>query len=227
MKIKHVIFDLGGVLIDLDMPHCLESFQRLGIDPGILLQRPSDTSGKAQGDGKATLCDGLVANGDMDLYQTGDISTADFIDSILSHCHNGTTPEQVVSAWNDCLLCIPAYKLEFIQKLRSMGYCTHLLSNTNDIHWQHIRKNDFHDSPHDYFHHLFLSHEMHSAKPNRDIYLSVLNQLQADPSCCLFLDDAQANVDAAASLGIKVFKTPLHYDFREDILSMLHTDNNQ
>ena len=69
--IKHVIFDLGGVLIDLDMPRCLEEFRALGADPEVLLRRP-EPADAGSGKAKATLCDGLVANGAMDLYQTGD-----------------------------------------------------------------------------------------------------------------------------------------------------------
>ena len=58
--IKHIIFDLGGVLIDLDMPRCLESFRALGADPSVLLQ-PSAESNQ-QGRAKATLCDGLAVS---------------------------------------------------------------------------------------------------------------------------------------------------------------------
>lgn len=217
--IKHVIFDLGGVLIDLDMPRCLESFRALGADPSVLLQR-SDASAEG-GKARATLCDGLVANGAMDLYQTGDISTADFVAGIREHCAPGTTEAQVLEAWNDCLLSIPAYKLEFIKELRAQGFRTHLLSNTNDAHWQFIAKEHFGGSTEEYFEHLFLSQEMHMSKPNADIFEAVLQQLGAEPSECLFLDDAQANVDAAAALGYNVYKTPLQYDFRNDIREIL------
>lgn len=151
--IKHIIFDLGGVLIDLDMPRCLESFRALGVDPTVLLQ-PSAESAQ-QGRARATLCDGLVANGAMDLYQTGDISTPDFVAGIQRYCTPGTTGEQVLQAWNDCLLNIPAYKLEFIKSLRDQGYSVHLLSNTNDAHWQHIAEKHFGGKTEDYFDTLF------------------------------------------------------------------------
>lgn len=217
--IKHVIFDLGGVLIDLDMPRCLESFRALGADPSVLLQ-PSEPAAEGV-KAKATLCDGLVANGAMDLYQTGDISTADFVAGIQKHCMPGTTEAQVLEAWNDCLLTIPAYKLEFIKELQAQGYSTHLLSNTNEAHWQFIAEEHFGGRTEEYFQHLFLSQEMHQAKPNAEIFASVLEQLGAEASECLFLDDTQANVDAAAALGYRVYKTPLHYDFRDEVREIL------
>ena len=221
--IKHVIFDLGGVLIDLDMPRCLEEFRALGADPEVLLRRP-EPADAGSGKAKATLCDGLVANGAMDLYQTGDLSTADFVAGIQRFCKPGTTEEQVLEAWNACLLTIPAYKLEFIKSLRAEGYYTHLLSNTNDAHWQLIAKEHFGGRTDEYFDSLFLSQEMHMSKPNADIFLSVLEQLGADASQCLFLDDAQANVDAAQALGYKVYKTPVRYDFRKDVMQILEEE---
>ena len=217
--IKHVIFDLGGVLIDLDMPRSMQSFAALGADPKALLQPAS--SAATEGRAKATLCDGMVANGAMDLYQTGDISTDDFVKGIQSYCHEGTTEQQVMDAWNDCLLTIPAYKLEYLKQLRKQGYAVHLLSNTNDAHWQFIAEEHFGGKTEEYFDQLFLSQEMHMAKPNADIFQAVLERLGAKSSECLFLDDSQANVDAAQALGYNVYKTPLHYDFREEINDML------
>ena len=219
--IKHVIFDLGGVLIDLDMPRCLESFRTLGADPSVILQRPDPASAES-GRAKATLCDGLVANGAMDLYQTGDISTEDFVSGIQKFCHPGTTAEQVLEAWNDCLLTIPAYKLEYIKSLRAEGYRVHLLSNTNEAHWVHITEKHFGGKTEEYFDHLFLSQEMHMSKPNDDIFLAVLEQLGAKAGECLFIDDAQANVDAAKALGYNVYKAPVKYDFRKEIQNILN-----
>ena len=219
--IKHIIFDLGGVLIDLDMPRCLESFHALGADPSALLLPSAEPN--QQGRAKATLCDGLVANGAMDLYQTGDITTEQFVADIQRYCVPGTTADQVLEAWNDCLLTIPAYKLEFIKSLRAQGYSVHLLSNTNEAHWIHIAQKHFEGRTEDYFDTLFLSQEMHMSKPNDDIFHAVLDRLGAQPSECLFIDDAQANVDAARALGYQVYKAPIKYDYRTEINEFLNS----
>ncbi len=220
--IRHIIFDLGGVLLDLDMPRSMASFKALEADMSGLLQPVSKTS--ADGKASATLCDGLVACGVMDMYQTGDVTTEQFLSEIQSHCRPGTTVGQVLQAWNDCILSIPEYKLDYLRELRSRGYKVHLLSNTNEAHWERIAEDCFQSRPEEYFDSLFLSQEMHMAKPNADIFHSVLSQLQASPGECLFLDDTQANVDAASSIGYHVYKTPLQYDFRVDIDVMLATD---
>lgn len=220
--IKHIIFDFGGVLLDLDMPRSMAAFKALDADMSALLKPASPTAdtGKAG----ATLCDGLVAGGVMDLYQTGDVTTEDFVEEIRRHCRPGTTAGQVQEAWDRCLLSIPAYKLDYIRDLRRRGYQVHLLSNTNEAHWNWAMEQCFQHHPETFFHHLFLSQEMHMAKPNDDIFLSVLSRLQAAPEECLFLDDTQANTDAAAALGYNVYKTPVRYDFRADIDAILARD---
>jgi predicted thioesterase len=96
------------------------------------------------------------------------------------------------------------------------------LSNTNEAHWLHIAEKHFEGMAEDYFDHLFLSQEMHMAKPNDDIFLAVLEQLGAKAEECLFIDDAQANVDAAQALGYNVYKAPVKYDFRNEILNILN-----
>lgn len=220
--IKHVIFDFGGVLLDLDMPRTMAAFKALGADMGALLQPASQAvAGSKAG---ATLCDGVAACGVMDLYQTGDVTTARLVDEILAHCRPGTTAAQVMEAWDACLLSIPGYKLDYVRELRSRGYQVHLLSNTNEAHWTWAVEDCFHGHPEEFFHSLFLSQEMHMAKPNADIFQSVLSRLQALPGECLFLDDTQSNVDAASALGYRVYKAPLRYDFRADIDAILAAD---
>jgi putative hydrolase of the HAD superfamily len=85
----------------------------------------------------------------------------------------------------------------------------------------HIAEKHFGGMAEDYFDHLFLSQEMHMAKPNGDIFLAVLEQLGARAEECLFIDDAQANVDAAKALGYNVYKAPVRYDFRNEIQNIL------
>lgn len=217
--IKHVIFDFGGVLLDLDMPRSMAAFRALGADMSTLLQ-PA-TQALAEGKAGATLCDGLAACGVMDLYQTGDVTTPQLVDEILAHCRPGTTAEQVLDAWDACLLSIPEYKLDYIRDLRSRGYQVHLLSNTNEAHWMRAAESCFGGHPEEFFHSLFLSQEMHMAKPNDDIFLAVLSRLQAAPEECLFLDDTQANVDAASALGYHVYKAPVCHDFRAEVDAIL------
>ena len=196
-NIKAIIFDLGGVLLNLDIARAMTNMHALGVD-------------------KTEMDDKII-----DLYQTGSISTDDFVSHIISLCRSGIDRQQVIDAWNSCLLDIPDYKLQYILQLRERGFKTYLLSNTNDIHWQHIAKTNFPSPVADYFDKLYLSQELHLAKPDKTIYSYVLNDtgLQADE--CLFLDDTVQNIQAAASMGIRTYLSPTRFDWRKDISTLV------
>lgn len=200
--IRNIIFDLGGVLLNLNMPQCFQNFAMLGADKQYFMG-----GGTQKGEKKgATICEGITASGDMDLYQVGKISTEDFLLKIQSICRQGTTRDDVLNAWNSCLLDIPTYKLDLLKSLRAKGYRVFMLSNTNDAHWTRIERVNFPEAVDVYFDDIFLSHELGMAKPNADIYETVLERIGAPADECLFIDDAQVNCDAAAQLGINVQK---------------------
>lgn len=216
--IKAIIFDLGGVLIDLDMHQCFENIRLLGVDIDALNRESQEDS---NGEG-ATICEGVTASGMMHRYQIGKVSTEEFLGAILKLSKSGTEYQQVVDAWNSCLLTIPDYKLDFIQQLRSEGYATYLLSNTNESHWTYIEENSFPEPVSTYFDHCFLSQEMFLAKPNAEIYETVLSQIPFTADECLFIDDSSVNCESAERVGIKSFNVPVKTDFREDIRKILN-----
>lgn len=199
--IKNIIFDLGGVLLDIDLPYCMRSVQALGIDLNNL---PQSVNADGQSDLKpAVMGEGVVASGMLNQYQVGAVSTPEFLSAIHALCHPGTTMQQVIDAWNTCCIDIPAYRLDKIRQLRDRGYRIYMLSNTNDAHWQDIVSRCFggQDKVDALFDHTFLSQEMHKAKPNDDIYLEVLKEIGSPASECLFIDDSTPNVEAAKALG--------------------------
>ena len=204
------------MLIDLDMPGCFKRVEALGVDMEAFSKASITTGGSG-----ATISEGITATGVMNLYQVGGVTTDEFIDDILSWCRAGTTPQQVIDAWNSCLLTIPDYKLDYIKELRRRGYHTYLLSNTNDLHWQHCLQSKFPEPIDHYFDHCFVSHEMQLAKPDIRIFQKVMETLKPSktlkPSETLFIDDCHTNCLAAEELGIRTFTTPVLYDWRQDV----------
>lgn len=200
MAIKNIIFDLGGVLLDIDLNHCMRQMQALGIDLDAFKKKGMQTP---IGTKAAVLGEGLVANGIMHLYQTGDITTEAFLEGVRKYYKEGTTREQVLEAWNSCCISIPSYRLNKLRELKQKRYTICMLSNTNEAHWQEIVKKCFggQEVVDELFDHVFLSQEMHMAKPNDEIYLEVLRQINAKAEECFFLDDSSANLEAAAALG--------------------------
>ena len=214
--IKAIIFDLGGVLIDVDMPRCLNNIKALGVDVDSLTRTSSESNAQI-----STICEGVTISGALHEYQIGKIPTDKFITMIQQMSNPDTTRQQVLDAWNSCLLTLPKYKLNFVKQLRSKGYATYLLSNTNDAHWKYILETSFPEPAEYYFDKTFLSQEMGMAKPDTEIYAEVLRQIGIPANECLFIDDSSDNCKAAETLGIHTYNAPVHTDYREKVLNLL------
>lgn len=185
--IRNLIFDFGGVLIDLNRSRCIHNFEQLGI---------TDVE---------QLLDLYRQEAFFHDYEVGKIDTATFCQEIRNHSRQEITDKEIEDAWDSFLGIIPKFKLDTLLRLRQ-HYMVYLLSNTNEAHWKWSMKHAF---PYkgfrveDYFEQIFLSYEMHQAKPDTEIFKTVLAETGIDPMQTLFLDDSQANCQAAESLGIK------------------------
>lgn len=196
---KNLIFDLGGVLIDLDVKRMLQGFEDVGLDPRMFMAESAEA-------GATTVCEGMSVGQLLSNYQTGDITTEELLETILPKCRPGTTQEQLIEAWNHCLVSIPEERLQTVRSWREKGYRTYMLSNTNDLHWRYIADSCFGGEGlglEDCFDGVFLSHEMRLAKPDAEIYRRVLETLGVRAEDCWFVDDAQVNVEAARKEGLQ------------------------
>ena len=196
---ENLIFDLGGVLIDLDVGRMLKGFEGVGLDPRMFMAESAEK-------GATTVCEGMSVGQLLSDYQTGDITTEELLETILPECRPGTTQEQLVEAWNHCLVSIPQERLETVRRWREKGHRTYMLSNTNDLHWRYISTRCFGGEGlglEDCFDGVFLAHEMRLAKPDAEIYHSMLQRLGVRAEDCWFVDDAQVNVEAARKEGLQ------------------------
>ena len=194
-----IIFDLGGVLLDLNMQGIGQACKRLGINPELFFVR-TDTKNTS------TVCQGISASKAISDYQVGMMTTEQFLSLVLSHCAEGITRENVMEAWDACIGPMPKERLDLIKELRRKGYHTHLLSNTNDLHWEEIKRRYLSDEGYtcaDLFDHIFVSHEVHLAKPAPEIYQYALRQIGRPAAGCLFIDDTLINVEAAKREGLQ------------------------
>mgnify|MGYP003462613512 FL=1 len=196
-NIKNIVFDLGGVLIDLDFKSAINGLQKAGF-----------TNVKEQ-------LQAFDQNGIFQKFELGEISADEFRTSIRENSNVSLTDEEVDSLWNLMLLEIPREKLELILDLRSK-YMVYLLSNTNSIHWDYVCKNAFNYRGFrvsDYFEKTFLSFEMHLAKPDKAIFEKMLEDANLLAEETLFIDDSEANCKAAAEVGIHAH----HYHIGDDL----------
>lgn len=198
-----IIFDLGGVLLDLNMEGVGEACKRLGINPELFFVK---TPQGGLDEGSSTVCNGISASQAITAYQVGMMTSEQFLTLVLKHSDENVTREMVIEAWDACLGTIPRHRLDMIKELRSRGYGTHLLSNTNDLHWEKIKQRCFSDEGYtctDLFDHVFVSHEVHLAKPDPEIYRHAVRQIGSPASQCFFIDDSEVNVAAAQHEGLQ------------------------
>ena len=186
-NIKNIIFDLGGVLVGLDGQRSIDAFDRLGC------QRVSQD---------------IVEHRTEDLFyriELGLISTHEFCEEVREMTQTTATDEQMVAAWNALLTPLSERRAARLLQLHRKGYRIFLLSNTNDMHWQHCARVRFPEEVLQAFSQVFLSYEMQLAKPDCRIFEEVLRQAGIRADETLFIDDNQENVATAQTLGIVAF----------------------
>ena len=185
--IKNLLFDLGGVIMDIRRLNCVASFERLGMkDADSFLGEYSQKGPFLQ-------------------LEEGAISEAEFRTAVRQFIDGEVSDEQIDSAFCDFLVGIPKYRLEQLRELKKQ-YGIYMLSNTNSIMWHSRIAEDFRQEGlerEDYFDGIVTSFEARSIKPDAKIFHTVVENLGIKPEETLFLDDSQKNLDAAAELGFQ------------------------
>lgn len=201
MSKKAIIFDFGGVLIDLDINDCKEAFKRdLGYEKIDDILDPCHQKG-------------IV--GDM---EEGMITAEEFRAAVLKDARPDARPEQVDEAFMHILAGIPAYKGPLLNHL-AKSYDIYILSNNNPIVAPHMSEL-FAGVGVDYenlFKKSFLSFEMKALKPSDAFYKRVLEQIDRPAEELLFIDDSQKNVEGAIAAGLP----SVYYDPATDLAALL------
>lgn len=197
-KIKTIIFDLGGVIINLYVEKTISSFAQL--------------SGLSEREVEEAYLSADV----FKLYEKGLISDDDFRQSLRDNFNLKATDDEIDQAWNAMLGDIPADRIESIKNLLQNYKCI-ILSNTNAIHeraFHNILSNSFsYEHLNDLFHEVYFSHELNQRKPDQVIYQNVLKLSQTEASEALFMDDSKVNLNAASELGIHILHIPRNNGF--------------
>lgn len=182
-----IILDLGGVLMQHNMPECMARFRAILGEENMT--RILGLKANAEG----------VANSLMEQFELGEITTEQFIHTILIHARPCTTAQQVIDAWNAMHAGIPQERLTMIQQWKNQGHQLIMLSNNNELHWNDV--NQRYDLS--MFDHRFASHLLHCSKPSRQIYEIVHNFLIQHnyPEPYYFVDDLDVNRYISESFG--------------------------
>jgi HAD superfamily hydrolase (TIGR01549 family) len=188
--IDAIVFDLGGVILNIDYQLPVKAFKALGID---------DFSKHFSQAAQTAL---------LDDYETGRISSESFIEEVAKFVNQGTTEEQIREAWNSILLDLPEQRLFCLEKAAE-NHRIFLLSNTNEIHIeafnQYLLQTYSLPSLEPFFEKLYLSYEVGLRKPDMQIFEHVLADAGLKPESTLFIDDSIQHIQAAAERGINAY----------------------
>lgn len=202
IAVKNLIFDLGGVILDLSVDHTLQAFANIsGLD-------------KAEVTKRFVTSEGFIA------YEKGLIDDAAFRAFVRDTYQVQTPDDALDAAWNAMLRGLPQNKLALLLRLKDR-YQSVLLSNTNNIHLEYIDTQLVpagEENLDRYFHRTYYSHRMHMRKPDADIFEQVLHDNNFLPHETLFLDDNADNIAGAKKLGIQT----VHVTSPDLILDYFH-----
>ncbi len=196
MKIENIIFDFGGVVLDIDPELTVKEFGKLGVED-LEIFNTSD------------FVKSIVRK-----FERGIFTPEVFRDKIREFLKIDATDQQIDDAWNALLFDIPAERIKVIEDVKK-HYSIYLLSNSNEIHYDlYVRDLQLRFGYREFdelFNKAYFSFDLHMCKPDPDIYEFVLYQHNMNPETTLFIDDKEENINAAKALGLKTFllKPPL------------------
>ncbi|MCP4076579.1 MAG: HAD family phosphatase [Gammaproteobacteria bacterium] len=175
--IEVILFDLGGVLVEL------------GDDPIPGEWLPVDR--------QFDLSDWFASEIAIS-FEKGLTNAVTFAETLREDLEIEASPEEIIKHFTDWPIGLFTGSHEILKSLENK-YRLAVLSNTNELHWPRITS-EF--GINNYFEHIFASHRLGMAKPEIEIFEYVISEMNVEPGNILFLDDNHNNVAASKGLGI-------------------------
>lgn len=194
--IKNIIFDLGGVFLNIDFQLTNQAF----IDLGVIQFNEMFTQ--------------HFSNPLFELLETGKINEEEFYTAFRKESKTNLNNEQIKQAWNALLLDFPKERIDWLKSI-SKKYRIFLFSNTNQIHYDSFIEKFGMQHPGEDFDSLFIkayySQNLGLRKPYPESFQAILDEQGLQANETLFIDDTIKNVEAAQELGLQTIhlKSPL------------------
>ena len=203
--IKNVIFDMGGVIVDVHRDRAIRNFNAIGVDDAD------------------QLIDSYHHKGIFFDIENGDIDADEFCRLLCKHVGKNIPREDIEYAWRSIIAPPLAYKLEYLQELRKT-HKVYMLSNNNSIIMDWACTPGFTGpgkSLADYFDKLYLSYQMKCAKPGHEIYKKMIEDAGINASESLFIDDSENNINAAKECGLQIYLAQNGADWRDNVSDII------
>ena len=186
-SIKNIIFDFGGVILDIDPIQTVEAMYNLGFKDVERFKEPA------------------FQIEIMEKFERGILSPEAFRNKVREFMGIKVCNHDLDDAWNALLLDIPEKRIQVLEEVKK-HYNIYLLSNSNEIHYDmYLRDLQLRFGYLDFdklFHKAYFSFDLHLRKPNPEIFEFVMNQHNMQPEQTLFIDDTLEHIEVAKSLGL-------------------------
>lgn len=206
MKIKNILFDLGGVIMTIDQPSAVMRFREIGLADAEKRLDPYTQSG---------------IFGDL---EEGKITAGEFISGMEKLTGRKLTFDECKYAWRGYTKEVPARNIKALDKLRAEGYRLILISNTNPFMMDWAMSNDFSGdgrSLAEFFDAMYMSYKMKVMKPDERMFREIMKKEKIKPEETLFVDDGPKNISVGRKLGFHTFQPENGKDWTGKIMDTL------
>lgn len=190
--VKNIIFDLGGVLINLNYQLTRKAFEDLGVEDFDAFYTQH------------------AANPLFENLEVGAIEPEAFYEALREATGLTLSNDQLETAWNAMLLDFPAERLQWLDQIKNK-YNIYLFSNTNAIHYKAFTSIYAQTAPliglntdfNHFFKTAYYSHTLGQRKPELAAFEAVIQDAKLDPAQTLFIDDTISNIEGAQKAGLR------------------------
>ena len=190
MNIENIIFDFGGVIIDIDPMLTVRELEKSGFRDIEKLKTKE-------------FYQQVIYK-----FEKGIDTPAVFHNKLRQYLHMDLSDQQLDDAWNALLFDIPEERIRIIEQVKK-HYPIYLLSNSNEIHYDlYVRDLQLRFGYREFdelFDKAYFSFDLHLAKPHPEIFEFVINQHQLIPEKTLFIDDRIENIKGARKAGLRTY----------------------
>lgn len=191
LPIRNIIFDFGGVILDIDPLLTLNELKNLGVDDLDIFQSP------------------IFQQDVMQKFERGILTPEVFRDKVRDFIGIPLCDQDIDDAWNALLLDIPKERIKVLEDVKK-NYPIFLLSNSNEIHYDvYLRDLQLRFGYREFdqlFTKAYFSFDLHLSKPNPEIFEFVMHQHKLIPEETLFIDDTAEHIEVASNLGFRVYQ---------------------
>lgn len=185
---KNIIFDLGGVFLNIDFQKTNRAFEALGVK------------------GFAEYFNQHHSDALFEDLETGRISETDFYVAFRKATNTALSDALIRDAWNALLLDFPPERIEWLENIRHK-YSIFLFSNTNEIHYNKFIADFANNFPgkdfNSYFIKAYYSQTLGLRKPYIAAYQAIIDEQHLNPAETLFIDDTEKNIVGAKAAGLQ------------------------